>query len=194
LKGVPLYRRLQEVTVAEDRRRISGEYRHYAEFHKGAKRFLGRKEEDPREDYFNRLAALFFVAFGFEGLLNHVGAKKHPEWWEYVERLETKNKAMLLCKHLNLRSAADPGTRPFQTLFECVRRRNDLVHSKYHPFEFETTSREPDVMFPSTERDRYADRDFVERAYADLMVAVRRIVNASDLEDEYPEILGQASE
>ncbi len=176
--------------MSEDRRRIYGEYHEYVEFKTGARRFLARKEGDAREDYFNRLAALFFIAFAFEGFINHIGEKMDPVWSDRIERSPTRKKAMLLCDRLGI--AVQTESRPLVTLIMCVFRRNALAHAKYDPFDFETNCSGPDVMFPPRDRDRYADRDFVQMAYEDLSSFIRLILDAAGLEDENPESLGES--
>ncbi len=178
------------VSMSKGRRRIYGEYRQYAEFRAGARRFLARKEASPREEYFNRLAALFFIAFAFEAFLNHIGEEVCSDWRDRVERSPTRRKALFLCERLGI--AVQPESRPFVTLFRCVSRRNALAHAKYDAFDFETNSSEQDVMFPPRERHRYADRDFVEMAYEDLSAFIPLVSNAAGREDEGLEILGMS--
>jgi len=180
--------------VAETRRQISGEFRHYVEFKAGAERFLKLQTEDPRQEYHNRLAALIFLAFAFEAFVNHVGAKKYPEWWEFVERTGFQSKVKLLCFHLGVK--ADFGARPFQTLLDCKNRRDELAHSKYYPFDLTVTIPEgvdsANCLFPEIERDYYANREFVERTLADLNHAIKLVLDAARLENENPDSLASS--
>lgn len=172
-----------------EQKRIRGEYRDYAEFAFGARRFLARTDQG-REDYFNRLAALLFVTFAFEGFLNHVGAEVCGKLWDRVERFGPRKKAGELCKCLSL--TLDPTTRPFETLFTAIERRNALVHPQYAPIHYETTASDSDAMFPPRERDHYADREFVRQAYADLLAVIQLIIKPAGLEHEWPLSLGHS--
>ncbi len=178
--------------MPESRRRITGEYRDYVEFKAGARRLLASGEKDARQEYYYRLACLIFVAFSFEAFINHVGAKKFSKWWAMVDRVETLQKAKLLCAHLGV--VVDFGARPFQTLAECIKRRNILAHSKYDSFDEVISVPEGDHtgddMFPPRPRHQYAAREFLERANDDLQRAIEILLDAAQLENENPDSLG----
>lgn len=176
-------------------RKVRGEYRYYVEFKAGARRFLQRSEDDPRQRYYNRLAALLFLAFSAEAFVNHIGGKKYPEWWEEVERSPFRSKLKLLCVHLGVKLELDK--RPFSTILQSMTRRNLLVHSRRDVFEFtvdvpsDETSR--DYLFRPTERDRIAEPTFLKKLADDLDSTIDLILKAAHLETEDPEGLGFAT-
>ncbi|NLG28255.1 MAG: hypothetical protein GX557_10110 [Chloroflexi bacterium] len=89
---------------------------------------LERAKSDRLGCYYLILAAEAFTAFGWEAFLNYVGDSKLRCWGSIQRNMATEAKLDLLCELSNL--AIDKGQRPFQSLGELWRFRNDLVHAQ----------------------------------------------------------------
>jgi len=73
------------------------------------------------------MTANVFAAFSLEAYLNHLGPRRF-KCWEELERLPVESKLALLLEDLNQRP--DFSNRPFQTVKDMFRFRNQLAHGR----------------------------------------------------------------
>ncbi len=99
----------------------------YAEHWDTATKLLDRAVEQKRGAYHQRLAALAFMAFSFEALLNHIGERLF-ECWDDLETLNVPAKVNVICEKIGVKP--DYGSVPWQVVPRLVAFRNQLVHSK----------------------------------------------------------------
>jgi len=74
-------------------------------------------------------AALLFRAFQIEALVNAIGERKNIlDSWEASPRSTIEEKLSCLCKLLDIEN--DNGSAPFQSIYELIKYRNYLAHTK----------------------------------------------------------------
>jgi len=88
---------------------------------------LNQAEEKYDGSYFQIMASLIFTAFSFEAYLNHLGGDIF-HCWDDLERLSPQSKLNVLSEELNIKK--DYSKRPFQTIKELYKFRNDIAHGK----------------------------------------------------------------
>ncbi len=77
--------------------------------------------------FYEWMAAILMAAFTFEAYLNHAGKAIFP-YWKEMERISHRSKLNIICTQLGIKRSDDK--RPYQTLVELFRFRNDVVHGK----------------------------------------------------------------
>jgi len=75
--------------------------------------------------FYEFMTANMFAAFSVEAYLNHLGPRKF-NCWEKLERLPVESKLVLLLEEL--KQQPDFSRRPFQTVKEMFKFRNQLAH------------------------------------------------------------------
>jgi len=88
---------------------------------------LEKARKDPGGSYYQLMASLIFSSFTLEAFLNHVGQSVYKCWSE-LEQLSPPRKLNLIAEKLEIQK--DDGKRPFQTISELFRFRNDVAHGK----------------------------------------------------------------
>ena len=88
---------------------------------------LEKVKEAPAGSYYQLMASLIFTAFALEAFLNHIGQNIF-KCWEDLERLSPSGKLNLIAEKLEIEK--DDGKRPFQTVIELLRFRNEVAHGK----------------------------------------------------------------
>lgn len=83
----------------------------------------GRQSEDP-SDF---LTAIVMTAFCLEAYLNFLGERVLP-FWSKIDRIRVRNKLGVICSHLDFRP--DFGIRPYQSLDDLWKFRNELAHAR----------------------------------------------------------------
>jgi len=88
--------------------------------------------QDGRErvkgSFFEWMTAGVFAAFSLEAYLNHLGERRIRHWGRIERGLSVSEKLDLLLADLG--QAPDLSRRPFQTVSELVKFRNELAHGK----------------------------------------------------------------
>jgi hypothetical protein len=77
--------------------------------------------------FYEWMTANVLAAFSLEAYLNHMGSRRF-KCWEEIERLPVESKLALLLEDLN--QGPDFSSRPFQTVKDMVRFRNQLAHGR----------------------------------------------------------------
>ena len=88
---------------------------------------LEKVKEAPAGSYYQLMASLIFSAFALEAFLNHIGQNIF-KCWEDLEKLSPSGKLNLIAEKLEIEK--DDGKRPFQTVIELLRFRNEVAHGK----------------------------------------------------------------
>jgi hypothetical protein len=87
-------------------------------------------------------ASAVFHAFTFEAYLNHVGSQEIESWREIEPKISYRKKLLVLSKCLKFKIKS--GQRPFQTIWDLFKLRDDLAHGKTIEFKYESiTSQDP---------------------------------------------------
>lgn len=97
--------------------------------------------------FYEWMTANVFAAFSLEAYFNHLGSLRF-KCWESLEHLSVESKLALLLEDLNQRP--DFSRRPFQTVKDMFRFRNQMAHGKSERVEEISIQR----LFPS-ESPRY---------------------------------------
>jgi hypothetical protein len=82
--------------------------------------------------FYEWMTANIFAAFSLEAYLNHLGPLRF-QCWEELERLPVESKLALLLENLN--QHPDFSRRPFQTVKDMFRFRNQLAHGRSEQIE-----------------------------------------------------------
>jgi len=77
--------------------------------------------------FYEFMTANVLATFSLEAYLNHLGPRRF-KCWEEIERLPVESKLTLLLE--NLKQRPDFSSRPFQTVKNMVRFRNQLAHGR----------------------------------------------------------------
>lgn len=86
-----------------------------------------------------QLALLIFVAFTYEGFLNHAGHYVCSTWDKHLKpKLSPKDKMAFLCEVADVK--LDYSTSPFQSFGQVMSLRNDLAHAKTEYIDFSSDS------------------------------------------------------
>ena len=140
----------------------------FAELSYGNWCILDRTKEKRDGYHYELMACLIFAAFKHEAFVNHLGYALVPDWDE-LERKPNATKMDAIAAHLNIK--IDKGRRPFQTLRNLFRARDQLAHGK--PSFLATNNNESgdrEAMRrkkPQTEWETLCTFEFVQKAYDD---------------------------
>lgn len=99
----------------------------YSEMLSASYVILEKAKEAPAESRYQLMASLIFSAFALEAFLNHIGQNIF-KCWEDLEKLSPSGKLNLIAEKLEIEK--DDGKRPFQTVIELFRFRNEVAHGK----------------------------------------------------------------
>ncbi len=101
--------------------------RTYAEMWHTSRVLLQKGLDEPKGCNHQFMASLVFTAFTFEAYLNQIG-KKIFSCWKSIEKLSPKDKLNVIAEKIELE--VDYGKRPWQTIKDLFRFRNDIAHGK----------------------------------------------------------------
>jgi len=105
----------------------SKEIRTYYDLNHGSDALIRIANEFPQGSYFTLMSSILLRAFALEAYLNDIGAKTFV-FWEEVDSIRVLDKYNLFCKHLKI--DADYSKRPYQTLKELFKFRNEIAHGR----------------------------------------------------------------
>lgn len=88
---------------------------------------LEKAKKEGDGSFYQVMASLIFTAFMMEAYLNHIGPHIFKCWGD-LERLKPSSKLNIVAEKLGIE--IDKGKRPYQTLSELFKFRNDLAHGK----------------------------------------------------------------
>ena len=142
--------------------------------------------EKKNDGYFYEcMATILMSAFKFEAYLNHLGVILFPYWNEMERNLAYKAKLNIIRSHLKIKKT--DGERPYQTLKDLFRFRNDVVHGKSE-FLTETVEEEGSIeelrrKKPLTQWEKLCTIEFAKRSYKDTEKIVREIHEKAGLDE-----------
>lgn len=123
------------------------------------------------------MASLAFASFSFEAFLNYLGLTVIQDWDRIERKLGMEEKLALISAFIDFK--LDKGKRPYQSVHQIGRFRNDLVHPKYSGVEVVEGVEISDDGFinfetlPSPSKTKYwdlaKDSDQVKRFLDDLL-------------------------
>jgi hypothetical protein len=85
---------------------------------------------------YRQIFAVLYSAFAVEAHLNHVGERCVPAWDIIERRLSVTEKLEVVAHHLGI--TIDNSRRPFQTLRDLFKFRNQLAHGRTHTYNVES--------------------------------------------------------
>ena len=100
----------------------------YSEMWHASYIMLEKAKEAPAWPYYELMASLIFSAFTLEAFLNHIGQNVFKCWEDLEKKLSSSGKLNLIAEKLEIRK--DDGKRPFQTVIELFKFRNEVAHGK----------------------------------------------------------------
>lgn len=160
----------------------------YSEMWIASYAMLKKAKEAPEGSYYQLMASLIFTAFTLEAFLNHIGQNIF-KCWEDLDKLSPSGKLNLIAEKLEIEK--DDGKRPFQTVIELFKFRNDVAHGKTVHLQFEgqiaiADDKFDQYMFESlqTPWQQYCNLKNAERAREDVEKICRIIHEASDITDD----------
>ncbi|MBN1862310.1 MAG: hypothetical protein JW790_01525 [Dehalococcoidales bacterium] len=168
----------RSIKVTKERQVIT-----YAEIWHASHVMLDRGERKAKGSYYELMASLIFTAFTLEAYLNHIG-KQIFSCWDDLEQLSPQKKLNVIAEKLGVDK--DDGKRPFQTIKELFKFRNDVAHGKSVVLKSEdlisaTGAELDDYMYrlPETEWETYCSLENSKRAREDVKSIIERIHDAS---------------
>jgi len=88
---------------------------------------LDKAKKNSEGSYYQLMASLIFTAFTLEAFLNHIGQSIF-KCWNDLEQLSPLRKLNLITEKLGIKK--DDSERPFQTVSELFKFRNNVAHGK----------------------------------------------------------------
>ena len=130
---------------------------------------LDRAKEKRDGYHYELMSCLMFAAFKHEAFINHLGYKLIPNWNE-LERKPHRDKIAAIAASLNI--TIDNGRRPFQTLRNLFRARDQIAHGKPSHLAHDNVRESGDReemrrKKPQTEWESLCTYEFAQRAYDD---------------------------
>jgi hypothetical protein len=172
----------QRVKVAKDR-----QVNTYAEMWHASHVMLNKAEKDEKGSYYQLMASLIFIAFTLEAYLNHIG-KRIFGCWDDLEQLSPQKKLNVIAEKLKVEK--DDGKRPFQTVKELFKLRNDIAHGKSVFLKSENQISATDAELDNymhrlleTEWEKYCNIENTQRAREDVKSIIQKLHNASGLSE-----------
>ena len=113
-----------------------------------------------------------FAAFSLEAYLNHLGPLRF-KCWEELERLPIESKLALLLEDLN--ESPDFSSRPFQTVKDMLRFRNQLAHGRSERVEetsFQTLFPGESPRYPQTKWEAQCTQKTAARFLDDAQAVI----------------------
>lgn len=148
---------------------------------------LVQAEKEYSGSYFQIMSSLVFTAFTLEAYLNHIG--KHVfSYWDDIEQLAPQKKMNIIAEKLGIRM--DKGKRPFQTIGDLLKFRNDVAHGKsttlssdkvIHALELEDTKYMHEPL--EEEWERYCTLDNAKRAREDVEDILKQFHSVSGMNE-----------
>lgn len=141
----------------------------FAELSQGH-RVLVENTVELRDGYtYEAMSCLIVAVFKFEAFLNNIGSHLFS-FWDELERLPHKNKLAVIAKHLQV--GTDFGSRPYQTIIELFKARDQLAHGKPQSLNHDNivehgTREELRRKKPLTKWESLCTIEFAQRAYED---------------------------
>ena len=133
-----------------------------------------------RGSFHELLTAVLMSALAFEAALNQAGEyvwMDEPEIWAAIEAASPMSKFAAISEQVHFKF--EKGARPYQTVAELMRLRNDIVHGKPEHFSAQVpralrTDRDSwhTVMGLSAKWEQACDEAFVLRALEDVVSLV----------------------
>ena len=141
----------------------------FAELSHGNWSILDRAKEKRDGYHYELMSCLMFAAFKHEAFINHLGYALIPNWND-LERKPNREKMAVITNELNI--TIDIGCRPFQTLRNLFRARDQIAHGKpsylTHANVLESGDREEmRRKKPQTEWESLCTFEFAQQAYDD---------------------------
>lgn len=141
----------------------------FGELSHGHRVLLDNAAEQRDGHFYEFMSCTIVAAFKFEAFLNHIGTRLFP-FWTQLEHLPHRNKLATIASQLNV--DIDFGVRPFQTLTDLFKARDQLAHGKPDTVKqsgvLETGTREEmRRRKPLMKWELNCTIEFAERAYAD---------------------------
>ena len=141
----------------------------FAELSHGNWSILDRANEKRDGYHYELMSCLIFAAFKHEAFINHLGYALIPNWND-LERKPNRETMDAIAAALNI--TIDRGCRPFQTLRNLFRARDQIAHGKSsqlaHVNVHESGDREAiRRRKPQTEWETLCTYEFAQMAYDD---------------------------
>ncbi len=142
------------------------------------------------------MASMCFAAFTLEAYLNHI-LKLLFQCWEDLEQLRPKEKLNLIAEKMGIEIRY--GERPWQTIKDVFKVRNELAHGK--PVTLRMTLEDPDVEYTEDQAkeelrtiwEKDCTQANVARARADVERILRTLHEKANIPGEDPFSPGQQS-
>jgi hypothetical protein len=99
----------------------------YAEMFHASHVMLYKAEKDVGGSYYQLMASLIFTAFTLEAYLNHIGERIFV-CWDDLEQLSPQRKLNVIAEKMGIER--NEGERPYQTIKELFKFRNEVAHGK----------------------------------------------------------------
>ena len=105
---------------------------------------IAERDSDP--SYHTILPAIVTTYFAYEAFLNFLGFVAFRENWTTVERgLDNEGKLDKIVSKLPANFAYDKGARPYQSIKELSKFRNEVVHAKVKVKKYTQSAKEDEV-------------------------------------------------
>ncbi len=141
----------------------------FAELSHGNWSILDRTKEKRDGYHYELMSCLTFAAFKHEAFINHLGYALIQNW-DDLERKPNREKMDAIAAELNI--VIDNGCRPFQTLRNLFRARDQIAHGKPSFLTHDNVSESGDRETmrrknPETEWESLCTFEFAQMAYDD---------------------------
>jgi len=160
----------------------------YAYMWQASNVMLDKAKKDPEGSDFQLMASLIFTAFTLEAYLNHIGQRIF-KCWNALEQLSPSRKLNVIAEKLEVEK--DNGKRPFQTVSNLFKFRNDLAHGKSVSLQHQEKAVVVDNTFDDymyerleTPWEEFCTMENAERARVDVESIIRKFHEASGISDD----------
>ncbi len=141
----------------------------FAELSHGNWSILDRAKEQRDGYHYELMSCLIFAAFKHEAFINHLGYALIPHWND-LERKPNREKMAAIASELNI--TIDNSRRPFQTLRNLFRARDQIAHGKPSCLAQDNVRESGDReemrrKKPQTEWESLCTYEFAQMAYDD---------------------------
>ena len=167
--------------------------RTYAEMWHTSRVLLQKGLDEPKGCNHQFMASLVFTAFTFEAYLNQIG-KKIFSCWKSIEKLSPKDKLNVIAEKIELE--VDYGKRPWQTIKDLFRFRNDIAHGKSEKITEKIAIANNDFAdskineFSRTKWEKYCTKENAIRAREDVEIMVEELHKVAGITGEHTFIGG----
>ena len=160
----------------------------YAEMWHCSRVMLFNGQEYKTGSYWQFMASLVFTAFTMEAYLNHIGSKLF-KCWDDLESLSPPKKLKLICEHLGIK--ADYSKRPYQSIKQLFKFRNEVAHGKsvkiksdkqiqYFEKDLDAIMKKP----VSTSWERYSTEKNALKSREDIEAIIRELHDKAGIKDD----------